>query len=891
MVKILKNNTANAVNLDIGLTIPANSQITISELDSPDAATSDQLIQLIADSTITVNDGTFDLTISEGVALIQGNFIKSDLVDNLKQNDRIKVDVVGNLTDGRVKVSSNDGVDGFLEEKVVARDNKVSIQTLNDGSDEDLEIGINSGNINTSELNNDAGFLSTETVTSLQIIGNTLRYINESGAQQDIDLSIYLDDTNLARIVSGTIDPLTKIVTFTRDDSTTIDIDFSSIISDVNIQNEIHVALNGSDTQGNGSLSLPFRTVGAAISFINTQSPSSTNQFCIIIGPGVFNEAPLTCPEWTLIRGCGPRTRINATNVNSNLLTIGKDSSIRSIALSGVTGSSNWLVAFSDTSSGVASASDILLTSASNGVKTESTSGQFNVTITNLLASSVTGSTVEANNNSRLTLSAASINGTLGSSVAINQAGNGKLLTFNVRADNYSVGFRTSGSNGDCVITGLSITNTNTSIDQVAPCPVKILGGNLDAVVANIQDTSVVEGFFFNETPTEQSFRVISELSVGLPGRGKEAALGEGDSYYNGSLVYEFNGSTFTNVSTNSQNPVSGTFSIPGTTVNNAIYVSTAFRDESGSFQTFSGIKIDVQNAASIGSGEIVSEYWDGTNWVEFNTMSEGELGDNYTKYAKNLFQRSAPEQVMFDDSILSDWQLSDPVSLGINLYWVRFRVVSTLISAPIFNSLKIHTNRTEANADGFIQYFGKARRYKTLSSDISFESAANSPSNQDIYLSDNIPVGKRENEFFTSGLLTSSDQAASVFKLPSDTDTSTKAILTVTYTSLDTGTAAFICYWNTSTEGGSVFQSAGAAPTVSPNEQAILATQTYNSPNTLRTLRFELDISNAVPRDSQSLSDLLWIGLRISNSSTVNPIVLVNVNLEYLSNESGAHL
>lgn len=891
MSKILKNNTSSILNLEIGLSIPSNGQITISPFDSVDAATSSQLIQLIADGSITVNDGTFDLSIAEGVALLQGNFIKSDVVDDLKDNNRIKVDVTGSLTDGRVKISNNDLVDRFLEEKVTAKDNKISIQTLNEGSDEELEIGINTQNLNTSELNNDAGFLVSETVTSLQIIGNTLRYINESGAQQDIDLSIYLDDTNLARIISGTIDPLTKVVTFTRDDNTTIDIDFSSIISDVSIQNEIHVALNGSDTGGNGSLSLPYRTVGAAISYINTQTPSSSNQFCIIIGPGVFNEHPLVCPEWTLIRGCGPRTRINAINTNANLLTLGTNSSIRSIGFSGVSGNSNWLVSFSSTSSGVASASDILLTSASNGIKTESSTGQFNVTISNILVSSLTNTTIEVNNNSRLTLSTMSANGTLGNSVAINQAGSGKLLTFNVRVDNYNVGFRTSGNTGNCVITGLSVTNTNISIDQVAACPVKVLGGNLDAVSANIQDTSVVEGFFFNETPTEQAFRVISELSVGLPGRGKESALGEGDSYYNGSLVYEYNGSIFTNVSSTSQDPISGTFNIPGNTVNNAIYVSTAFKDASGSFQKFSGIKIDVQTAASIGSGEIVSEYWDGTSWVEFNTMSEGELGDNYTKYAKRLFERSSSEQIMFDDSILSDWQLSDPVSIGIDLYWVRFRIISTINSAPIFNSLKIHTNRTEANSDGFIQYFGKARRYKTLSSDIAFESAANSPANQDIYLSDNIPVGKRENEFFTSSLLSSSDQAAAVFKIPSDADTSTKARLTVSYTSIDTGTASFLCYWNTTTDGDNVYQTTGAAPSVSPNEQVILTSQPYNNINTIQTLEFELDISDAVPRNSQSLSDLLWIGLRISNNSTVNPIVLVNVTLEYLSNESGAHL
>jgi hypothetical protein len=72
--------------------------------------------------------------------------------------------------------------------------------------------------------------LQTETVTNLQIMGNTLRYTNEAGTDQDIDLSLYLDDSNLARLVSGTLDGGTGIATFTRDDASTFTVDFSSLL-------------------------------------------------------------------------------------------------------------------------------------------------------------------------------------------------------------------------------------------------------------------------------------------------------------------------------------------------------------------------------------------------------------------------------------------------------------------------------------------------------------------------------------------------------------------------------------------------------------------------------------------------------------------------------------
>lgn len=69
-----------------------------------------------------------------------------------------------------------------------------------------------------------------ETLTSLSLNSNTLTYTDEAGNDTDIDLSIYLDDTNLARLVNGTLDANTGIATFSRDDGTSFTVDFSSLI-------------------------------------------------------------------------------------------------------------------------------------------------------------------------------------------------------------------------------------------------------------------------------------------------------------------------------------------------------------------------------------------------------------------------------------------------------------------------------------------------------------------------------------------------------------------------------------------------------------------------------------------------------------------------------------
>ena len=69
-----------------------------------------------------------------------------------------------------------------------------------------------------------------ETTTSLSIANNILTYTDEDGGTTDIDLSLYLDDTNLARLVSGTVNSSTGIATFTRDDATTFTVDFSALL-------------------------------------------------------------------------------------------------------------------------------------------------------------------------------------------------------------------------------------------------------------------------------------------------------------------------------------------------------------------------------------------------------------------------------------------------------------------------------------------------------------------------------------------------------------------------------------------------------------------------------------------------------------------------------------
>lgn len=63
---------------------------------------------------------------------------------------------------------------------------------------------------------------------------NTLTITDIHGSAHNIDLSVYLDDSNLSRIVNGTLDAATGVATFSRDDASTFTLDLSSLI-DTNV--------------------------------------------------------------------------------------------------------------------------------------------------------------------------------------------------------------------------------------------------------------------------------------------------------------------------------------------------------------------------------------------------------------------------------------------------------------------------------------------------------------------------------------------------------------------------------------------------------------------------------------------------------------------------------
>jgi hypothetical protein len=422
---------------------------------------------------------------------------------------------------------------------------------------------------------------------------------------------------------------------------------------------------------------------------------------------------------------------------------------------------------------------------------------------------------------------------------------------------------------------------------------IKLVGCIYDDSRCQIENRSNYSAVINDSQPGERAFLITEELHVGSPEYGRETALGQGDSYVRGMLVYNYDGSSYTDITEDVRTVSDSVFNgFPNTSVNTAMYICSTLDDGN---LTVPGIRVDVSTAAS--GGEVVAEYYDGSSWVEFNHMST-DSSNKYLPYAKAIFQRAQREQVRFDNDIRELQSKSDPMSLGTSYYWIRFRIVSALSVAPQFDKIKIHTDRLEINHDGFVEYFGQARPVKALSFTYnSFEAANDSPTNQDLYYDDILAAGRIENEFSKSSILTRSDKTALAEFLPIDIDTSCKVKLQITFATQNspsgTDQVGFRVYWNKSRDGDNVYETSRSSPSVSSGRQEQNMYTSVTEEDTQYTMYTDLDFSDFSPRDENDISDLVWLAIvRNDSIDTYSDLVTVmQIRLLYVCANEGGHL
>jgi len=250
--------------------------------------------------------------------------------------------------------------------------------------------------------------------------------------------------------------------------------------------------------------------------------------------------------------------------------------------------------------------------------------------------------------------------------------------------------------------------------------------------------------------------------------------------------------------------------------------------------------------------------------------------------------------QVRYDQRIDQDWVKTNVN--GEELFWIRARIVSTITSSMEIDFIKLHTDRTEINSDGFLEMFGKARAVKSLPLNYgTFEAAGNSPANNDIYLSDKLDVGRKENEFQDG----TTDRSGFTKIMPLDMDTSTPIKFRIKFIG-DNNTAGdlkFNVRWGTSKSGGYVYDSSTSAPATAPDEQISTGVMTTAAGQSDLEYIFDtyLDISRVTPEIGRHDATSLWVTFEREGNAAEDTYagnaIIIDINLYYLSWRTGGYI
>ena len=617
---------------------------------------------------------------------------------------------------------------------------------------------------------------------------------------------------------------------------------------------------------------MQFSSIEDAITQINAYGDAAVdNRYVIKVTTGTYTESnPLVVPDYVSIMGNNDEdTVILANDNNAHLFTMGNDTVIYYIMTDGPTGVGMASVLVSG--GNIAELIRVSFTSGAcallvDGVGTEVICESLRIqsTITNGLVATDNGlinaSNIfsEANGNSyysnggEILLHNSFTRGAINALYADN-AGILHAHLINIRTPTNALRTGMTGAN---TIIGQGIESDGTStwevLQEAASGIVKVSGCTFLVTKFSMIDASNIYVNFYSDFRGDESNIFMTEMVVGQPEQGRESVFGEGDSYTRGMLVYtETDGNVFTDVSAEAASPSGSTFTFTDVTQNSAIYVSSDLQDSSD-YKQFMGIKVIVTIATVLGAGNIVAEYWDGTvgggSWVEFNHMSTSGNAP-YAEFANNIFERVDSEQIRFDDlsdTTRFDWEKNDPPSEGTNRFWIRLRVDSDITTAPTFQQFKVHSNRTEINADGFVEHMGKARKMLNIPGGHmgnTLPVVGKTPGNESIMFSTSITLSSITNKFSNNA----SDGFGQIVSIPEGLDTSLPLHYTVRWApSTDTASGDvvldLICGI---VQVGTVLDGTNAEATVSG-----LITTTVNTAEQVYETTLSFSVPAAIPED-----------------------------------------
>lgn len=518
----------------------------------------------------------------------------------------------------------------------------------------------------------------------------------------------------------------------------------------------------------------------------------------VLVGPGTYAES-FTVPSGVLLRSVGGATvttisgalatgtRVTLTGTNAVIkgfsVTLPTDAvpaityagstaaSASGIQLAGAGASGKGIT---NTGTGVLTAIDVAYLSGACDIVFESTGGTLVV-----LSSTVVGFGAVA---AAFCVSGGGVlevfTGIVSNANVVDaiQCADGKMELTGVGVEAATTALHVTHNSADVAVSSFRVRDVVTNhllVDAaIAPVRINISAAEMDRrKISHDAGTNIVLQFL-DQTPGDKALVIHGELAVGKRGEGSESVFGEGDSYVMGMEVKTNTNlevgawATITDAMKSSSGSTAAAF--PGVGVGNAVYFGGDIK--------FPGVKVDTTAAIALGAGALIWEYWDGSAWQLFKVMAaDAESVLPPAAYAQDVFGRVAHEQVRWNDRAFTTWTAK--ALDGETKFWVRARISTAITTAPTLEQVKLHSNRTEINANGVLEHFGTAEPFKSFGwhqrhmNDLTGSTSGNNS----LTLTTNIGVDGIDNALANNAV----DGIAAIIEVPEGLDTSRPINLT----------------------------------------------------------------------------------------------------------------
>jgi len=540
-----------------------------------------------------------------------------------------------------------------------------------------------------------------------------------------------------------------------------------------------------------------YTSIKSALDYVSTQSPSASNPWAVFIYPDIYSEDAMTVPDYTNVIAASSTGSaiITPSSSTDTVFTCGNYSEISGVFVRNASGAGGRAFYVNDKFQSLIR--NCIVANCETGM--EITGSGANAVVTDMIFSRTSGTvlntSIDINGGATAIIISTSMFGTatslIGTGVSI--AGSDTSATI----DALSVAYATTGMKCDTgsftVITASGLNNCGTGIETDGTDSI------LQASTTNIRFASTYDillndssltGYFFGAAslsnsdfngatkffiqiirfaPGREGLQIVADLKVGSRFMPSTSSFGEGGPDIEKQHVFtNTNGTTGTwaDITTAAVNPVGSTFTLfPGTGAENCFYIGVENH-------VFSGIVLnDITTAMVLGTGAVAIEYWNGSSWTSIHVI-ETDAEYPHESNANVILQETGSFNIRFETIV--GWTIS--TLNGQSAYWMRIRITSAITTAPVAQWCQHHSNSTQIEHIGFVEYFGTARQLRTIPLgnllNIDGFEAANFPLNINANTSIIQSYSKRQNS--------RKDGSGGLLRIPEGLDTSLELIFKV---------------------------------------------------------------------------------------------------------------